>query len=387
MSKAVTDPKGEIYRQSKDKLTAAGYKVRAFNLAAVRHSGHFNPFDYLNQEQPEVSIAQLTECIIANTTGKNSTADGFWERAERALLSALIAYVWATTEDGDDGGPSLVKVMDLHKRMSASETDQRFAIARTIVQEWHEHPDSEDEHVMKVLEYAVRQYRIFEQGAGETKKSIIISLGVRLAPLNISDVRDILEHDDIRLDLLGYEPTVLFLTIPDTHQTLKFLAAMFWQSLFEQTIYLADHETTGILPSPVHCFLDEFANIGKIPNFPTVISTIRSRGISASIIVQSHTQGKALWKDDWTTIVANCDTILFLGGRDLDTLKWLSELIGYETVTTEDTARSYGTTGSWTRSQHTMRRVLMAPDEIGVMPNNEAILLIRGLKPFKSHKV
>lgn len=152
MSKAVTDPKGEIYRQSKDKLTAAGYKVRAFNLAAVRHSGHFNPFDYLNQEQPEVSIAQLTECIIANTTGKNSTADGFWERAERALLSALIAYVWATTEDGDDGGSSLVKVMDLHKRMSASETDQRFAIARTIVQEWHEHPDSEDEHVMKVLE-------------------------------------------------------------------------------------------------------------------------------------------------------------------------------------------------------------------------------------------
>lgn len=394
MSKAVTDPKGEIYRRSASTLAKSGYKVRVFNLVDPARSGHFNPLSYLDDAHPEASIAQLTECIISNTSTEKTGGDGFWERAERALLNALIAYVWATKPEGE---PSLVDVVDLHKLMAASEgkdaesfhseVDERFEVARQLVDAWRQAPGAFDnETIMKVLEFACRQYRVFEQGAGETKKSIIISLGVRLAPLDISDVRRIIADDDLAIDRLGYEPTALFLAIPDTHQTFKFLAAMFWQSLFEKTIYLADHEASGHLPVPLHCFLDEFANIGKIPSFPIVMSTIRSRGISASIIVQSYKQGQALWRDDWATIVANCDSILFLGGRDLDTLKWLSTLIGEETVTTEDVSRSYGTTGSWTRSQRVMKRALMTPDEIGVMPNDLAILLVRGLPPFKSAK-
>lgn len=396
MSKAVTDPKGEIWRRSASGLEAAGYRVRVFNLVDPHRSGHFNPLAYFDADQPEASIAQLTECIITNTSSERAESDGFWERAERALLSALIAYVWATKDEADGGGPSLVDVVDLHKKMEASEgedaqgfrseVDGRFEVARNLVEEWRQAPFGRDDTVMKVLEFATRQYRVFEQGAGETKKSIIISLGVRLAPLDMSDVRRIVADDDLQIDQIGYEPTALFLCIPDTHQTFKFLAAMFWQSLFEKTIYLADHEHSGELPVPVHCFLDEFANIGKIPGFPVVMSTIRSRGISASVIVQSHTQGKALWKDDWATIVANCDSLLFLGGRDLDTLKWLSSLIGEETVATEELSRAYGANGSWTRAQRTVKRALMTPDELGVLPNREAILLVRGLRPFRSPK-
>ncbi|MBW3069622.1 type IV secretory system conjugative DNA transfer family protein [Actinomyces sp. 594] len=398
MSKAITDPKGEIYRRSAPVLKKAGYQVRVLNLVDLHRSGHFNPMSYFDDAQPEASIAQLTECIITNTTTDvKNPGDGFWERAERALLNALIAYVWATKAEDDGGEPSLVDVVDLHKLMQASEgidadtfassVDDRFNAAAQIVEEWRKAPADEDEAVMKVLEFACRQYQVFTQGAGETKKSIIISLGVRLAPLDMSDVRKVIADDDLAIDQLGYEPTALFLCIPDAHQTFKFLAAMFWNSLFAKNIYLADHEETGELPVPLHCFLDEFANIGKIPGFPVVISTIRSRGISASVIVQSHTQGKALWRDDWPTIVANCDSILYLGGRDLDTLKWLSALIGEETVTTEDISRTHGTTGSWTKSQRATKRALMTPDEIGRMPNDQALLLVRGLKPFKSPKV
>ncbi|MFC7582266.1 VirD4-like conjugal transfer protein, CD1115 family [Schaalia naturae] len=398
MSKAITDPKGEIFRRSGRHLADHGYRVRVFNLVDPQRSGHFNAMAYFDPDQPEASIAQLTECIIANTSPEKTGGDGFWERAERALLSALIAYVWATKAETNGQEPSLVDVVDLHKEMSASEgknaegfhsvVDDRFEVAREVVEAWKSTPGGhDDETVMKVLEFACRQYRTFEQGAGETKKSIIISLGVRLAPLDMSDVRRIIADDDLAIDRLGYEPTALFLAIPDTHQTFKFVAAMFWQSLFEKNVYLADHEESGELPIPVHCFLDEFANIGKIPGFPIVMSTIRSRGISASVIVQSYKQGQALWKDDWPTIVANCDSILYLGGRDLDTLKWLSSLIGDETVTTEDISRSYGATGSWTRAQRTVKRALMTPDEIGIMPNDLALLLVRGLRPFKSPKV
>lgn len=397
MSKAVTDPKGEIYRNTAAELRTQGYNVRVLNLVDLADSGHFNPFEYFDPRQPEASIAQMTEGIMANTASVNSTGDGFWERAERALLNALIAYIWATQRTGGEE-PSLVDVVDLHKAMEAAEgdgadryrssVDDQFAVAREIVEEWKKQPDQDtDPIVMNVLDFACRQYRTFEQGAGETKKSVIISLGVRLAPLDMSDIRRIMADDDLAIDRLGYEPTVLFLAIPDTHQTFKFLAAMFWQSVFEKNIYLADHEEGGQLPRPLHLFLDEFANIGKIPGFPIIMATIRSRGISASIIVQSHTQGKALWKDDWATIVANCDSILYLGGRDLDTLKWMSALIGDETVTGEDISRSYGVNASYTRSQRTMKRALMTPDELGVMSNDLAILLLRGLRPFKSRKV
>ncbi len=305
--------------------------------------------------------------------------------------------MWATTTEDDEREPSLVEVVNLQKGMEASEgdkadsfksaVDRRFEVARQIVAEWREDPRiADDQTIMKVLDFACRQYRTFEQGAGETKKSIIISLGVRLAPLDMADVSRIVGSDTLELDQIGYEGTAVFLSIPDTHQTFKFIAAMFWQSLFEKNVYIADHEPDGQLPIPLHAFLDEFANIGKIPGFPILMSTIRSRSISASVIVQTHSQGKALWKDDWATIVGNCDSLLFLGGADLETNKWLSQLLGDETISSEDVSRSYGSSGSWSRSERSLKRSLMTPDEIAQMSNDDALHLIRGLKPFRSRK-
>ncbi len=398
MSKAITDPKGELYRDYADALRADGYAVRQFNLIDMAKSECFNPMKYFDEQAPETSIAQLTETIMANTSGsKDGAGEGFWERAERALLQALIAYVWATTTEDDEREPSLVEVVNLQKGMEASEgdkadsfksaVDRRFEVAREIVAEWREDPSiADDQTIMKVLDIACRQYRTFEQGAGETKKSIIISLGVRLAPLDMADVSRIVGSDTLELDQIGYERTAVFLSIPDTHQTFKFIAAMFWQSLFEKNVYIADHEPNGQLPIPLHAFLDEFANIGKIPGFPILMSTIRSRSISASVIVQTHSQGKALWKDDWATIVGNCDSLLFLGGADLETNKWLSQLLGDETISSEDISRSYGSSGSWSRSERSLKRSLMTPDEIAQMSNDDALLLIRGLKPFRSRK-
>lgn len=394
---AVTDPKGEIYRMMRQPLEAKGLRVRTFNLVDLTRSNHFNPMKYINEAEPETGVAQLTETIMANTTGKESRGDSFWERAERALLTALIAYVWATTTE-ESGKMNLPSVVDLHKDMEgsesspddfSSETDLKMEAARSIVEEWKADPDAfgaEDESVMKMLDFATRQYRIYQQGPVETRLSVVISLGVRLAPLDMHDVREILSTDDIALDAIGREPTALFLQLPDTHVTFRFLAAMFWQSLFAENVYIADHNPSGELDIPVHCFLDEFANIGKIPGFEVLMATIRSRGISASIIVQSFSQGKAIWREDWGAIVSNCDSILFLGGRDQETNEWLSKQLGNETITMQETSRTYGVTGSHTKSNRTLKRELMTPDEIGRMSNDLAILLIRGLKPFKSKK-
>lgn len=394
---AVTDPKGEIYRTMRKPLEAKGLRVRTFNLVDLRQSNRFNPLAYINDTEPETGVAQLTETIMANTSGKESRGDGFWERAERALLTALIAYVWATTTE-ESGQMHLPSVVDLHKAMEGSEsnpdefnsdTDLKMEAARKIVEEWKADPaafGAEDEAVMKMLDFAARQYRVYQQGPAETRLSVVISLGVRLAPLDMHDVREILSSDDIGLDRVGREPTALFLQLPDTHVTFRFLAAMFWQSLFAENVYIADHNEGGTLDVPLHCFLDEFANIGKIPSFEVLMATIRSRGISASIIVQAFSQGKAIWRDDWNAIVGNCDSLLFLGGRDQETNEWLSKQLGDETITMDEFSQTYGVTGSRTKAQRTLKRALLTADEIGRMSNDEAILLIRGLKPFKSRK-
>ncbi len=394
---AVTDPKGEIYRMTRHSLEAKGKSVRTFNLIDLQQSNCFNPLAYINGAEPETGVAQLTETIMANTSGKENRGDGFWERAERALLTALIAYVWATTTE-ESGQMHLPKVVDLHKDMEgsesnpddfSSETDLKMEAARSIIEEWKTDPQrfgAEDEAVMKMLDFATRQYRIYQQGPAETRLSVVISLGVRLAPLDMHDVREILSRDDIAINRIGLEPTVLFLQIPDTHVTFKFLAAMFWQTLFATNVYIADHNPDGTLEVPVHCFLDEFANIGKIPNFEVIIATIRSRKISASIIAQAYSQGKSIWRDDWDAIVGNCDSILFLGGRDSQTTEWLSKQLGDETISMHEYSQSYGVSGSRTKAQRTLKRSLMTPDEIGRLSNDQAILLIRGLRPFLSRK-
>lgn len=396
-STAITDPKGEIIRATRATLEGRGINVRTLNLIDLRSSAQFNPMKYFNPDEPETGVAQLAECIMMNTSGKDSKGDAFWDRAEKALLTALVGYEWATTAQNSSQEPSLPGVLELQKGMDGSEedkdaldseTDLKFTAARAIVDEWHANPDpADDPQVMKVLDFACRQYRVYEQGPVETRKSVVISLGVRLAPLDMHDVRQILATDTIGLDRIGYEPTALFLQIPDTHATFKFVAAMFWQSLFEVTVYQADHEDTGRLPRMLHALLDEFANIGMIPNFERLIATIRSRNISVSMIFQNYSQGKTMFKDDWDTVVGNCDTKLFLGGDDLATAKWMSEMLGTETIVSKDTSVSRGASGSWSESTRSMRRNLMEVEEIRRLDNDYAILMIRGLHPFKSKKI
>lgn len=414
-STATTDPKGEIRAKTQPALEARGVAVRTFNLVDLRSSHGFNALRYLDEEAPEASIAQLAEAIVTNTSGGENgpSKDAFWDRAERALLTALIAYVWATTPDTEDHEASLADVVDLHKRMAAgegkaaqmqSEVDLEMEAAREVLAEYRAAPPSvpahltgeareaaerrlrAEERAMRVLDFAVRQYRIYEQGPGETKMSIIISLGVRLSPLDMYEVRQIISRDTIELDRIGSERTALFLEIPDTHATFNFLAALFWQSLFEKNIYIADHSEPRGLAVSVHCFLDEFANIGTIPNFERVIATIRSRGISASVIVQATSQGKAVWRDHWPTIVGNCDTVLFLGASDLETREWISKQLGPQTVLEEDTSRSYGSSKGGSRSQRTVKRDLMTPEEVGRLSTDEALVMIRGERPLKTRK-
>lgn len=396
-STATTDPKGEIIRETRAELEARGVHVRTLNLIDLAQSAQFNPMRYFDPDAPETSIAMLADTIIMNTTGKDSKGDAFWERAEKALVTALIAYVWATTPQTDTQEPNLPGVLDLLKGMDGSEenkdaresdTDLKFIAARAVIEEWQANPAGvDDPRVMDVLQYACDQYRTYEQGPVETRKSVVISLAVRLAPLDMREVRRILTTDTVRLDRLAYEPTALFLQIPDSHTTFKFVAAMFWQSLFEKTVYQADHEKDGHLPRMLHCFLDEFANIGMIPNFERLVSTIRSRRISVSIIFQNFSQGKAMFRDDWETIVGNCDTKLYLGGDDKATTDYMSALLGAETIVSKDTSRSYGMSGSWSENNRSMRRNLMEPDELGRLDNDYAIVKIRGLDPFKSKKL
>ena len=397
-STATTDPSGEIMRETRGELEARGVQVRSLNLIDLAQSAQFNPMRYFAPDAPETSIAMLADTIIMNTSGKDARGDAFWERAEKALVTALIAYVWATTAHTDTKEPNLPGVLDLLKGMDGSEenkdaresdTDLKFIAARAVVNEWKANPSRarDDPRVVDALQYACDQYRTYEQGPVETRKSVVISLAVRLAPLDMREVRRILNTDTIRLDLLGYEPTALFLQIPDTHKTFKFVAAMFWQSLFEKTIYQADHEPDGQLPKMLHCFLDEFANIGMIPNFDSLISTIRKRKISVSVIFQNFSQGKSLFREDWDTIIGNCDTKLFLGGDDKTTTEYISSILGAETIVSKDTSRSYGMSGSSSESTRTLRRNLLEPDEIGRLDNRYAILKIRGLEPFKSKKI
>lgn len=405
-SMGITDPKGEIRRMVGPALEQAGYDVRVLNLVDLRHSDGFNPFRYFDAEAPETSILQLAENIVSNTSGNNDSGDRFFDRAEKALLIALIAYVWATTPDTETSEANLVDVADLQRRMrafegnkadDASEVDIEIATARQLVEIWDggDVPEDmdpedavppEDETVRNVLAFACRQYAIFEQGAGETKKSILISLGVRLAPLDVNDVRTILRADTLALDQVGDHPTAVFLELPDTHGAFNFLGALFWKSFFEKNIYLADHSENGSLTRHVHCFLDEFANIGKIPEFEKIIATIRSRNIGASVIVQTDSQGKALYRDHWATIKGNCDSTLYLGAPDIETHKVISASLGTETVVTQNVSKSYGAQKGGSRSNNAGKRELMTPDEVGKLDVDKAILLIRSMYPFHSAK-
>lgn len=402
MNYAVTDPKGEIYRSCARKLEDQGYSVHKLDLVDFADSDRFNPMNYINQDKPEESIMLLADNLIRNTEERqNATGGGdqFWTKAEKALYNALITFVYYTADR-----PSIPAVIDMVAAMQASEEDEqamsvvdaRMAAARDMIREVRANPGDWDDQVHRIvdgLDFATAQYRTFEQGAGETKKSIIISAGVRLAPMQVPQVRALLGGldgtDTIGLDeFCGQERTALFLVLPDTNKTFNFLAAILYQMLFERTIYAADHGTEGHLPVPLHCFLDEFANIGQIPNFEQLIGTIRGRWISVSVILQDLAQIKARYKDNWETIVGNCDSILCLGvGKgDETTPKWISGLLGKETIDLHDNNVTKGSHGSYTVNNRRTGRELLTPDEIGKLPDDRCIYLLRGVKPFLSAK-
>lgn len=395
MSYAVTDPKGEIQNAVAGLLRDEGYAVRCLNLIDLRSSDSFNPFCYLNQDDPEAGILRLTENIVSNTSGSNPhpQSDGFWERAERNLMVALCAWTYFTEDN-----PTLNRVTDLLQIMKSSESDEdfqsevdlMFETASELVSEYHANPDIYDDESSRMLDgldFAARQYTKFLQGAGETKKSITISLGVRLMFLEVGTVRRILSGDTIRLDEIALRRTAVFLALPDTESTFAPLAAIFYQCLFEVNVYQADHSDGSRERMPIHCFLDEFANIGRIPNFQRLIATIRSRNISCSIIIQNYAQGKAMYRDDWETIVGNCDSMLFLGGTETSTLEWVSKRLGSQTIDVMDDSESKGASGSYSVSWRRIKRELMQPDELGLLPTDECIYILRGVRPFRSRKI
>ncbi len=392
MNWAVTDPKGELKRDTEHAMRNHGYQVNTLDLIHLDRSDRFNPMRYIDPEEPQSAILRLTDNLVTNATGDRKTGDSFWQDAEKALLCALIAWTYYT-----ENNPTLNQVTDALDRMGASEQDEDreyiidalFAETQTEIHRMREHPDDYDKETHAMLDgpaFACAQYNTFLKGAGETKKSIIITTGVHLAPLQVREVRRILDGDDIRLETLDQGKRVVYLELPDTNATFSFIASVFYQCLFETLVRKADANPDGILDRDVHCMLDEFANIGKIPNFVRLIATIRSRRISCSIILQTVSQGKSLYKDDWETIAGNCDSQLFLGGNEPSTTKYISDRLGDQTIDVIETSETKGLNGSWTRSTRKNARKLLTPDELGRIPSDRCIYLLRGIPPFFSQR-
>ena len=427
MNYTCTDPKGELYAKTGGKLEKMGYTVKQLDLVDLTCETRFNPMQYIDPDKPDVAIMRLVTNIMDNTNGstpKEHRTDDFWTKSERSLLTALTAFVHYLPDDilrdclHIDAGQTLNAVADMRDLLEASERDetkesQVDAVARTATEiyeetraEWdrkgadHDDPDLREAwRLAQGLKFAARQYRPFTQGTGETKKGIIISLGVRLAPLTVGPVREILSGDDIGIDRIGgyrdeheggYKHpngrTAIFLALPDEDPTFNFLAAIFYQCLFDSIIRRCRTYPGECLATPLHCFLDEFANVGRIPNFDRLIATIRSRRVSVSVILQTIAQLKTMYKDSWETIVGNCDSVLFLGGNEQSTTEWLSKLLGKETIDIRTTSDSKGVSGSHTTNYQRTGRELLTPDELAQLDNDKCIYNLRGLHPFLSRK-
>lgn len=308
----------------------AGYKVKVLNTINFKKSMHYNPFAYLRSEK---DILKLTNTIIANTKGDGEkSSEDFWVKAERLLYCALIGYIWYEAPEEEK---NFITLLEMINASEAREDDEAYQSPVDLM--FSRLEEKEPDH------FAVKQYKKYKLAAGKTAKSILISCGARLAPFDIKELRDLMEYDDLELDTLGDRKTALFLIMSDTDTTFNFVIAMLQSQLFNLLCDKADDEYGGRLPVHVRCILDEFANIGQIPNFDKLIATIRSREISASIILQSQSQLKTIYKDAADTIVGNCDTTLFLGGKEKSTLKELSEILGKETIDSFNTSENRGT--------------------------------------------
>lgn len=373
VSYVCTDPKGTIIVECGKMLVNGGYRLKVLNTINFKKSMHYNPFHYIRSEK---DILKLVNTIIANTKGEGEkSTEDFWIKAERLLYSALIGYIWYEAPEEEQNFSTLLEFIN------ASETREDDEEFKNAVDELFEELEAENpEH------FAVRQYRKYKLAAGKTAKSILISCGARLAPFDIQELREIMSYDEMELDMIGDQKTAMFVIISDTDDTFNFVVAIMYTQLFNLLCDKADDEHGGRLPYHVRLLLDEFSNIGQIPKFDKLIATIRSREISASIILQSQSQLKTIYKDAAETITGNCDTVLFLGGKESSTLKEISETLGKETIDLYNTSDTRGTSQSYGLNYQKTGKELMSRDELAVMDGNKCILQLRGVRPFLSNK-
>ena len=373
VSYVVTDPKGTIVVECGKMLKKAGYEIKVLNTINFRKSMHYNPFRYIRSEK---DILKLANTIIANTKGDGEkSSEDFWVKAERLLYCALIGYIYYEAPEEEQNFATLLEFLNASE---AREDDEEFKNAVDLLFEELEAEDPEH--------FAVRQYKKYKLAAGKTAKSILISCGARLAPFDIQELRDIMAYDEMELGELGERRTAMFVIISDTDDTFNFVVAIMYTQLFNLLCDKADDEHQGRLPYHVRLLLDEFANIGQIPKFDKLIATIRSREISASIILQSQSQLKTIYRDAAETIIGNCDTMLFLGGKEGSTLKEISETLGKETIDLYNTSDTRGQGRSYGMNYQKTGKELMSRDELAVMDGNKCILQLRGVRPFFSDK-
>ena len=372
-SYVITDPKGSLICEVGQLLQRAKYRIKVLNTINFSKSMHYNPFAYLRSEK---DILKLVNTIIVNTKGEGAqSAEDFWVKSERLFYSALIGYIFYEAPEEEK---NFTTMLDMINASEAKEDDSEFQSPVDLMFARLEEKDPEH--------FAVRQYKKFLLSAGKTRASILVSCGARLAPFDIRELRELMEYDEMELDTLGDRKTALFLIMSDTDSTFNFVIAILQAQLFNLLCDKADDVYGGRLPVHVRCILDEFANIGQIPQFDKLIATIRSREISASIILQSQSQLKAIYRDNADTIVGNCDTMLFLGGKEKTTLKEISEILGKETIDSFNTSENRGKEISHGLNYQKLGKELMTQDEIATMDGGMCILQVRGIRPFFSKK-
>ena len=371
-SYVVTDPKGTIVLECGNAMLKNGYKVRILNTINFKKSMHYNPFSYVHSEK---DILKLVTTLITNTKGEGSGGDPFWEKSERLLLTALIAYLHYEAPVEEQNFATLLEMLNT---MQVLEDDEEYQNPVDLL--------FEELAKKKPNSFAGRQYKLYKLAAGKTAKSILISCGARLAPFDIQELRDLTMYDELALDTLGDKKTALFLIMSDTDSTFNFLISMVYTQLFNLLCDKADDVYGGKLPIHVRCLIDECANIGQIPNLEKLVATIRSREISACLVLQARSQLKAIYKDNADTIVGNMDSQIFLGGSEPTTLKDLSEMLGKETIDAFNTSDTRGNSPSYGTTFQKMGHELLSRDELAVLDGGKCILQLRGVRPFLSDK-
>ena len=366
------DKDGKPVRGKNGKIVYEPYKIKVFNTINFSKSMHYNPFAYIHNEK---DILKLVTVLIANTKGEGKSGDDFWVKAETLLYTALIGYIYYEAPSNEQNFSTLVEMINA---MEVREDDETFKNAVDLLFDALEQKDPDH--------FALRQYKKYKLAAGKTAKSILISCGARLAPFDIKEVREITMYDELELDLVGDRKTALFFIISDTDATFNFLVSMAYTQLFNLLCERADDKFGGRLPVHVRCLIDEAANIGQIPNLEKLMATIRSREISACLVLQAQSQLKALYKDNMDTIIGNCDSSLFLGGKEETTLKSWNSLLGKETIDMYNTSVTKGTQESHGQNFQKLGKDLMSVDELAVMDGGKCLLQIRGVRPFLSRK-